>query len=58
MINNRDITVLPPYRNLILGFRGEENLRARIDIHLDRGEEGQDSWIEGISWSAVSLSFR
>jgi hypothetical protein len=30
MLNFRDVTALPPYRNLVLRFRGEENPRARI----------------------------
>ncbi len=48
-LNIRDVTTLPPYRNLIPRFRGEENLGVRIGTwYLNRGEEDQDSWSEGI----------
>jgi hypothetical protein len=57
MINIRDLQP-PSYRNLVLRFKGEETIRARIDTgYLDRKEEDQDSWVEGISWSMSSLSF-
>jgi hypothetical protein len=57
-LNFRDVTPLPPYRNLILRFRGEKNPRLRIGTgYLDSGEEDQDSWSEVISWSVGSLSF-
>jgi hypothetical protein len=57
-LNFWDVTPLPPYRNLILRFRGEKNPRLRIGTgYLDSGEEDQDSWSEVISWSVGSLSF-
>jgi hypothetical protein len=57
MINIRDLHP-PSYRNLVLRFKGEETIRARIDTgYLDRKEEDQDCWVEGISWSMTSLSF-
>jgi hypothetical protein len=57
-LNFRGVTALSPYRNLILRFRGEENPRLRIGTwYLNRMEEDQDRWSEGISWSAGSSYF-
>jgi hypothetical protein len=29
LVNRRDVTTLPPSRNLVLRFEGEENLRSK-----------------------------
>jgi hypothetical protein len=51
VLNISDVT-MPPYRNLVSRFRGEENLRARIDTrYLNQEGEDQDSW-RGVSWLA------
>jgi hypothetical protein len=48
-LNFGDVTSVPPYRNLISRFTGEENPRLRIGSnYLNRREEDQDSQCEGI----------
>jgi hypothetical protein len=48
-LNFGDVTSVPPYRNLISRFTGEENPRLRIGSnYLNRREEDQDSRSEGI----------
>jgi hypothetical protein len=46
-LKSREVIALPPYRNLIPRFRGEENPRWRIGTgYLNQREEDQDSGSE------------